>query len=66
MEAFPQESMLFSTRKKERIGKMQKTRHGQLVCILFSVESDIVYDVKVNLCSKNQIAILIFVLSLLP
>jgi hypothetical protein len=58
--------MLFSTRKKEGIGEMQKTRHGQLVCTLFSIESDIIYDVKVNLCGKNQIAVVIFVLILLP
>jgi hypothetical protein len=65
MEVFPQESMLFSTRKKERIGEMQETKHGQLVCTLFSIKSDIIYDVKVNLCGKTQISILTFVLILL-
>jgi hypothetical protein len=65
MEAFPQENMLFNTRKKERIGEMQKTRHGQLVRTLFSIETDIVYDLKVNLCGKSQAAILTFVAILL-
>jgi hypothetical protein len=60
MEAFPQENMLSNTRKKEGIGEMQKTRLGQLVRILFSVESDMVYDAKVDLYGENPIAILIF------
>lgn len=40
MVVFPHETMVFCTRKPDRIGEMQKTKHGQLVWILCSVKSD--------------------------